>query len=306
MALEQMQEIGGYLQEERRKQQISLDELAKHTCISRRMLEALEDGRFRDVGTPLLIRGFIRSYCKTVGVDPEPIIDRCAEVVTGLNEQNESINRYRAWMTRPPRRRRYLLYSFIACLVLVLGFWGASVWLPARSGKNSQIAKAPDALVYPQKDLPEDLPRQGAQKQPGSAAGTNEPAAPADSDGAAIEQVPSPDAAGADSSANRGPSSSAAQATAEGNLKPVAQGHALVLEAVEETWVRVATDGGKKEKRLLKAGEQHRWEVKEQAQLWLGNAGGVRATWDGKPLKSFGKRGQVVRLRLPNPDYLTP
>lgn len=306
MALEQMQEIGSYLQGERRRQQISLDQLSSHTCISTRMLEALEEGRFRDVGTPLLIRGFIRSYCKTVGVDPEPIIERYAEDIAGLNEQDESINRYRAWMKRPPHRRRYLLYSFMACLILVLGFYGASIWLPARSGKNSQIAKAPEALVYPQKDLPEDLPRQGDQKPARNPLETGAPASSEDSGGVAMEQVPSPDAAGTDSSANREAPSSEAQANAEADLKPAGQGHVLILEALNETWIQVTPDGGEKEKLLLKVGEQHRWEVKEQAQLWLGNAGGVRATWDGKPLKPFGKRGHVVRLRLPNPDYMTP
>lgn len=333
--MDHLQEIGEFLHDERSRQKISLEDLSRHTCVSVRMLEALEQGRYDDVGTPLLIRGFIRSYCKALGIDAEPVLEKYAGEMVGYSEQDESLKRYSIWMQKPSRKSRYLLYSIIAAVVLALGFVGASIWLPARSGKNSQVAKAPEALIYPQKDLPQDLPRKNGPEQPAETAekpttetrlatentdqpaGTQEPAisegnrATTEDPGSAAEdaaglQTPAPDAA-AGTEMKEAPEVEPAptQTAAEPSTETTTADHVLVLEAIEETWLQVENAAGEKENRLMKPGEQRRWDVSERIRLWLGNAGGIRATWDGRTLKPFGKRGQVVRLKLPDPNYLS-
>jgi cytoskeletal protein RodZ len=62
---------GEFLRRQRELRHISLDEVAEHTKISRRYLEALEDERYDRLPGEAFTRGFIRSYAQCVGLDPE-------------------------------------------------------------------------------------------------------------------------------------------------------------------------------------------------------------------------------------------
>jgi len=69
----------------------------------------------------------------------------------------------------------------------------------------------------------------------------------------------------------------------------------LRLEAIEATWLEVRLDGHPPREAYLKPGETVSWKVQERIRLTLGNAGGVRITWDGKDLGTPGRRGEVLR-----------
>jgi transcriptional regulator with XRE-family HTH domain len=66
-----MDGLGGFLRRERELRQISLDDVAERTKISRRYLEAIEEGRYDRLPGETFVRGFIRSYAQSVGLDPE-------------------------------------------------------------------------------------------------------------------------------------------------------------------------------------------------------------------------------------------
>ena len=63
--------LGEYLRRERELRHISLDEVVESTKISRRYLEAIEDGRYDRLPGEAFVRGFIRSYVKYIGLDPQ-------------------------------------------------------------------------------------------------------------------------------------------------------------------------------------------------------------------------------------------
>lgn len=50
---------------------ISLSDVERDTRINRAYLEAIEDGRFDDLPAPVYARGFVRSYSRYLGLDPE-------------------------------------------------------------------------------------------------------------------------------------------------------------------------------------------------------------------------------------------
>ena len=56
--------IGEQLRNQRKAHGISLVEVAEHTKIGKRYLEALEEGRFDVVPCETYIRGFLRAYAK--------------------------------------------------------------------------------------------------------------------------------------------------------------------------------------------------------------------------------------------------
>jgi cytoskeleton protein RodZ len=72
----------------------------------------------------------------------------------------------------------------------------------------------------------------------------------------------------------------------------------LIIEAQELTWVRIMEDQNPAFQGLLNPGDRIE-RAADLFQIDLGNAGGVQLTFQGKPLGSPGKRGQVLHMRLP-------
>jgi cytoskeleton protein RodZ len=62
------------LRRAREKAGLSLEELATRTKIQQRILEAIEAGDFKRVPGGLFVRGFLRSYAREVGLDPEEVV----------------------------------------------------------------------------------------------------------------------------------------------------------------------------------------------------------------------------------------
>lgn len=58
----------------------SIDEMAAHLRIRRAHLDALEEGRLRDLPAPAYVLGFVRSYAGALGLDPEVLVLRYREV----------------------------------------------------------------------------------------------------------------------------------------------------------------------------------------------------------------------------------
>ena len=72
----------------------------------------------------------------------------------------------------------------------------------------------------------------------------------------------------------------------------------LVVQATEETWIRIQDDNKEAFQVLLRAGEKITHKA-ARFNVDLGNAGGVRIAFNGKNIENLGKSGQVIHLRLP-------
>ena len=75
----------------------------------------------------------------------------------------------------------------------------------------------------------------------------------------------------------------------------------LVLKAVirERTWVRIFVDDRDPKEYIFQPGSEPEWTAKQGFELLVGNAGGIKLELNGKRIEDLGKRGEVVRLRLP-------
>jgi len=60
--------FGTVLREARERRQVSLADVARHTKVSVASLQLLEQGKLADLPHETFVRGFIRSYAKTVGI----------------------------------------------------------------------------------------------------------------------------------------------------------------------------------------------------------------------------------------------
>lgn len=67
----------------------------------------------------------------------------------------------------------------------------------------------------------------------------------------------------------------------------------LTLAATEDTWVSVTADGHNVFSGVIKGQEHRNIEGKQSTRLRIGNAGGITVEWNGRPLGTLGKRGEV-------------
>jgi cytoskeletal protein RodZ len=66
--------FGSVLREARERRHISLADVSRSTKVPQASLQLLEEGRLDDLPADVFVRGFIRSYARTVGIrDAEPL-----------------------------------------------------------------------------------------------------------------------------------------------------------------------------------------------------------------------------------------
>ena len=85
------------------------------------------------------------------------------------------------------------------------------------------------------------------------------------------------------------------------NIQPavISEGaNLLIINAMEETWIRIKADQNPSFQILLKSGEKFERKA-ESFKMDIGNAGGIKIQFKGKNIENLGKLGQVVHLRLP-------
>jgi len=341
-----MTEPAQNLKEERIRQGLSLQDVFERTRISEGVLRDLEEGNFDRIGTPLLVRGFIRTYSSALGIDAEPILGNHAAEIVACDRQQDGIRGYRRFSLAVANKRRRWSVLATVLVVLVLGSIVTGAWIANRRTKLSMNQSMTNEVI-PQEELPSDLPRTPAKtetptpepsKQPEQLAvmPTNKVVGPLP-----IAQIKERSLASSDNKPADVSESSTVQATAQKELKTEAstaarkaeqksqeevplqasQGteaeaqseqkpalqtneHVLSAAASQDVWIQVRVDNKNTYNALMKPGERREWKAQESMQIIIGNAGGLNLKWDGKPLRSLGKSGEVVRFKLPDPKYL--
>jgi Helix-turn-helix domain/Domain of unknown function (DUF4115) len=112
-------DLGGFLRRERELRRISLDDVAERTKISRRYLEAIEEERYDRLPGETFVRGFIRSYAQSVGLDPEDTL-----LIYNHSRMIHEEELRRTERPSPARRtwiERHLLWLLLAGAVIVGG-----------------------------------------------------------------------------------------------------------------------------------------------------------------------------------------
>lgn len=111
--------VGEFLRRERELRYVSLDDVAERTKISRRYLEAIEEGQYDRLPGETFVRGFIRSYAQSVGLDPEDTLLRYnqSRIVHGA----PPLRTERPFLARRAWNERSLLWLLLAGVVIVGG-----------------------------------------------------------------------------------------------------------------------------------------------------------------------------------------
>jgi cytoskeleton protein RodZ len=93
-------------------------------------------------------------------------------------------------------------------------------------------------------------------------------------------------------------------------MKEEQKGLAMDISFQAETWIQVFTDGNPKLTGLFPAGQQVRVEAEKELRIDVGNAGGLTFRLNGKPGKTLGQLGEVIKdIRITTDnfkDFLRP
>jgi cytoskeletal protein RodZ len=149
--------LGEFLRRERELRHISLDEVADRTKISRRYLEAIEEERYDRLPGETFVRGFIRSYAQSVGLDPEDTL--LIYTHSRMVHDGEPLRTERLSPARRAWNERVLLWLLVAGVVIVGGVLVSAVgllngpnllrwaWFPPPETANTLSAGVPLMLT---------------------------------------------------------------------------------------------------------------------------------------------------------------
>jgi len=146
-----MFDIGSTLREARLRQDLDFPELEERTKIRPKYLRALEDERFDILPAPTYVRGFLRSYAESLGLDGQPFVDEYNSRFT-VGEDDAPLRARRApapRRDRGPRESRMAVLALVAIAIataLVIAAWkfggpeGEVVPGLATTGASSELA----------------------------------------------------------------------------------------------------------------------------------------------------------------------
>jgi cytoskeleton protein RodZ len=259
-----MPALGERFRAAREARGLTLSDVAEHIRIRSVYLAAIEDENWSAIGAPVYIRGFLRTYARFLGLEPE-------EVVAEFNSQASAPPPPVPTVPGAPPRTSYLADEEPPARGLSPLIWVASlvaVVLIAVVVYNEAMLHARQSATV--------LPSNSSTAVASAAAG-----------GVAADASPT------ENPTSTNPSPSPASA---GTLSPapLASGTAnLEVRLLAPSWLRVTVDGNVSMEGTFPAGTDRQFRGKI-ARLRIGNAGGVEIIIDGKSMGTLGATGDVV------------
>lgn len=323
-------ELGDLLRRTREDKHWSWEDAERATGIRRRFIQAMEEGRWDLLPSPIQVRGFLKSYSGHLGLKPDEMLalfERQTHTAqTSAALQAASPDRPATVTPRPPAAAR------------------PPTSAPPNAAQSSRVS-TPQAQPAPTNSITspviqESSPVRRAGNLPLPAWLTLErsliilavilflcvfilvismlvtpvwaPAPAAVPAATRSARLPSPEPAAAaltdPVAAGLGAASPSDNITASLKPTPVPNFVEVVLTATEHgIWVRVRTDGRTAFEAMLEPGKTLKWEAKDMIVVEAANGAGLTGSVNGKTVGALGPRGQVVtRAWTPSGETTVP
>lgn len=277
-----MDELGKILQETREGRNLTLEDVAQVTRIRVRYLEALEEGRYDVLPTPVHVRGFLRNYAIFLNLDPDPLNARynaSRKVVRDIPVAKQVRPELGRAAPQPPETLDDELQPEpvffrplgsnlqtpawfsgdvligILVIVILLGFIvfaGFRFLLPAIT--QARVTETPEAVTETV------MPAPTSSSAPVAAVAT-EPVVPL---------------------------------VSEPTRPLILSDLQLDITVAERSWLKVVVDGETVQEGMTRPGDTFSWQGTDQVNLTTGNGAGIEVTLNGQELGPLGGRGEVV------------
>lgn len=272
--------VGELLKKAREESGKDLKEISHILKIRFDYLHAIEEGDFKKLPEEVYIKGYIREYSELLNIDPETALQAYVQQKTSSKVEKTEIPVAMSSGNKKSKTK----YIIILLLLIVLGF--IIIFILPSSKEEREPSQAPiqkkNIILPPKIDPSEVTPLPLETKQEGSPSLAEKKE----------EVITLP-------KDNTKEIAISKRHTRENIVKTRPQ-HVLKLTATDTVWLLVTIDKTKQKEMLLKPGETVTLQAKEDFSLKLGNAGGVDVVFDSKKIGKLGRKGQVVRLNLPD------
>ncbi|TAN45651.1 MAG: helix-turn-helix domain-containing protein [Nitrospirae bacterium] len=290
--------------EKREALKLSLKEVSKLTRVKTSYLDAIENSDFDKLPVEVYSKGYIREYAKSLDISADKILSEYNDYLETKRggkkkEVPEKTNLQDAVATAPAQEPKTEPYhttgipvytstqakntAYRAILIVPFLF---SVVISYFYLFNE---KEPEMPVKTYQTVPAQSPVAAQQQETPASAEQTTPAA--NQTPAAVIQT--------------AVTAQKPQAVVDNNTKKdrpaavVKKKHNVDITATDEVWVLVIRDGVEKDSMIMKSGEKQSYSAEKSFFLKIGNAAGVKLTYNGKPISNLGGSGQVVTLILP-------
>jgi len=148
---------GELLRRERERRSITQLHIAEELHLDARVVAAIEDNRFDELGPAVYARGHLRQYAALLGLSPQLIIERY-EALTGRREVVTPIPPPGVLSVPVDMERRSLagpLWLGVGLIALLLGWW---LWTTVSVPGDPMESAIPDASVNATGSLPSTQP----------------------------------------------------------------------------------------------------------------------------------------------------
>jgi cytoskeletal protein RodZ len=81
--MDEIESLGKYLKKERELRNISLRDVSRNTRVREQFIQALEEDRLDRLPPPTIVKGFLQSYAKYVGLDTNAVLARFQTLLKG-------------------------------------------------------------------------------------------------------------------------------------------------------------------------------------------------------------------------------
>ncbi len=280
--------IGARLRARREELDISLDQVVARTRIRRVYLEALEGERFDEFPGEAYLKGYLKGYAESLGLDPQPLLAELARQKPSLAPPLavESLPDTSAGDSGTvPRARRSGGGMMLLAAVVVLALAGAAWWLnkggtaTPEGERAAPVAPTPSPQTTgPDNPTVPPVPADAAKVEPGPVEGNPGPAQP----GQSTEASPPPATALAD------PPPLQDVAAADAGLPGASAAGVLRLQANGPGQLELTIDGRPAQRYSLQANTILSWKIGRSARIYVDNPGNVRLWLGGNPVDMAG------------------
>jgi cytoskeletal protein RodZ len=246
--------LGEEFRSAREARGLSLSDVAERLHIRSVYLAAIEDEDWHVIGAPVYVRGFMRTYARFLGLDPEAAVARFSAVPVGTpaapaprQAPSPTVTEKRGGDATSPSLAAILAILVAVGAVLFVGY----EFYQYRTGAPQAATPAASGTVL---------------------ADAATEASPPAADDLVSAAVPTP--------------------APPPRAKPVPK-RRLTLNVTELSWLRVTVDGTVAFEGTLPAGSIRSFPGKA-VDVRVGNAGGVRIAVNGRPIGTLGASGDVV------------
>ena len=276
---------------------LSLADIFQRTRISVSNLQAMENNDFHLLPTSAYARNFIKTYARTLGIDSEPILvkyENYLDSQKGVQKlPPEDVSGSKLLFAKISSSRFFLGIAAVLIVISIVAwliskqYQSASDIINTKGSITTAATENKEQTVTP--PVNETAPI-NQQVPDSSKPGLNEINKPSP----VKEQLIS------DKTENNPVKASKEQSSLPNTPPTINSEEAslLIINAIEETWIRITADQNPSFQILLRSGEKFERKA-ASLEMDIGNAGGITIQFRGKNIDNLGKSGEVTHLRLP-------